>query len=250
VVALLLACGKSKDEPAGRAPGPAPEPPPAPIEPPPAPTPPPPPAPPPEPEPLGPDPLSLDATGDGWELHGDGLPARSADGRRLARVQRRWNKMRITRLELIIEELPGRRRADGVLVWDAARDAATARARLDQRVAAANALLGRGGWRSLIAAEAVFPDGWIQCATEQRFDVGGFAVSWRAPHLHIADRKGRPVIDQDRPGWVVEEAPAGCGGTYVGGAWLDPSGYMLLELDHCGTCGVAPLTVLERWDPT
>jgi hypothetical protein len=248
VVALLLACGKGKDEPARGTPGTGREPPPAPIEPPPAPTPPGPPAPPADPEPLEAGSLSLEQTGDGWDLHGDGLPARSTDGRRLARVERRWQQTRVTRLELVIEELPARRRLDSVLIWDAARDATAPRARLDQRVGAANALLDRSAWLSLVAAESVFPDGWIQCEAEQRFEVGGFAVSWRAPHLRVTDRKGKAVIDEDRPAWVVKEAPAGCGGTYLGGAWLDPERYLLLELDHCGHCGVAPLTVLEHWD--
>ncbi len=242
VLGLLLACGKGgKDGPPAPAPGPEA----GPVEP----TPPPAPAPPADPEPLGADPLYLEDGPDGPELRGFGLPAIADDGKHVARVQRRWKGALVVRQALFIEEVGGKQREE-IAVWDAARDQKTPRDKLEQRVTAANARLARGSWRSLVAAEAVFPDGWIRCDIEQRFEVGGFAVIWRAPRLKVTDRKQRAVIDQDRNTWVAKPGPGDCGGTYLGGAWVDPRGLMVIEVQYCGACDVPPLTVLERWEPT
>lgn len=245
LLALGFACGGDREReaptPPAVDPAPVPDPPPAPPDPPPA---------PPEPEPLGADPLGLDAVAGGWELRGDGLPAVSADGKRLARVQRTWTTGgHVRRVGLVIENLAARRVARELMVWDAARDRKTAEARLQERVERGNALLGTAEWRSLVPAEAVFPDGWIRCGVDQRFEVSGFTVSWREPRLEVSDRAGKPVLAGERPAWVVKARPSGCTGSYIGAAWLDPRGLLLVEIDHCGRCGVAPLTVLERWDP-
>ena len=243
LLGIALACGGDKDEP-------PPAPPPV-VDPAPPPEPPagPPPAPP-EPEPLGPDPLSLDGAPGAWDLRAEGLPAVSDDGSRLARVQRTWTADgRIRRIGLGVEDPVTRRAVQEGLVWDAARDRKAPRARLEERVARANALLDRATWRSLVPAEAVFPDGWIRCELEQRFEVSGFTISWREPRLQVTDRAGKPVLTGERPAWVVDARPAGCTGSYIGAAWLDPQGLLLVEVDHCGPCGVAALTVLEQWDP-
>jgi len=211
------------------------------------------PEPPPRQAALGPDPVSMDTgLGGHLDLVGDGLPAISRDGRRIARIDRGFAAGDHRRLGVRVLDIDSGRTVHEVVVFDPARDlrhgAEPAPDSLAGRLRRANALVAGDGWMSMIVPESVLPDGWIRCrGGDQAFTVDGIDVTYDEPRL-VLRRGGETLTDHAFTGWVARPG-SGCEArSYIADAALDLShGVLMLEVQYCGDCGVRPRVATVRF---
>lgn len=195
--------------------------------------------------------------GGGVDLDVTGLPAIRADGARIARVERGLGVGEQRRLALRILAVPSGDVVREHVILDPARDISRGKlpsqSVMDRRLAAANAALDASAWLSMIEPESVLPDGWIRCrAGSQDFEVAGLLVSYAEPNLTIK-RGAVTLYAQALTGWLAKDPAPGCEPRgFIADAALDirgglESGRLLLDLQYCGDCAVAPRVAVVTW---
>lgn len=211
------------------------------------------PDPPPHQAALGTDPVSLDTDVAGHlDLVGDGLPAISSDGQRIARIDRGFAAGDHRRLALRVLDIDSGRTVHEVVVFDPRRDlhrgVEPAPDSLAGHLRRANALVAGGGWMSMIVPESVLPDGWIRCrGGDQAFDVDGIDVTYDEPRL-VLRRGNQTLEDHQFSDWVAHPRNGCEARSYIADAALDLThDVLMLEIQYCGECGVKPRVTTVRF---